>query len=118
MGLFNRTPTEFKAYEEKTEVDWFFDLVKFDHQSIAAILIGIISILSGLYAIFLMFDLISGAIAILSGIALTSLGARKVPDYVTLAIAIEDYVKQEIGNSESNNNSSSQEKNQQDSENS
>ncbi len=117
MGLFNKTPTEFKANEEKTEVDWFFDLVEFDHQSIAAIIIGILAILSGLYAIVL-FDWISGGIAILSGIALTSLGARKVPDYVTLAIAIEDYVKQEIGNSESNNNSSSQEKNQQDSENS
>ena len=117
MGLIHRTPTEFKANEEKTEVDWFFDLVEFDHQSIAAILIGIISILSGLIA-FVMFDWISGAIAILSGIALTSLGARKVPDYVTLANAIEDYIKQEIGNSESNNNSSSQEKNQQDPKNS
>ncbi len=99
---------------KKTEVDWFFDAVEFDRQSIAAILIGIISILSGLYAIVL-FDWISGGIAILSGIALTSLGARKVPDYDTLANAIEDYIKQEIGNSKSNNNSSSQEKNQQDS---
>jgi len=86
--------------EEKTEVDWFFDLVEFDHQSIAAILIGIISILSGVVA-FVMFDWISGAIAILSGIALTSLCARKVPDYVTLANAIEDYIEQEIGNSKS-----------------
>ena len=83
---------------KKTEVDWFFDAVEFDRQSIAAILIGIISILSGLYAIVL-FDWISGGIAILSGIALTSLGARKVPDYSTLAYAIEDYIKQESGNS-------------------
>jgi len=118
LGLFHRTPTEFKAYEEKTEFDWFFDVVEFDHQSIAAIIVGIITILSGLYVFFLMFDWVSGGIVILSGIALTSLGARKVPDYDTLANAIEDYIKQEIGNSESNNNSSSQEKNQQDSENS
>ena len=88
---------------KKTEVDWFFDVVEFDRQSIAAILIGIISILSGLYAIVL-FDWISGGIAVLSGIALTSLGARKVPDYNTLASAIEDYIEQEIENSESNSN--------------
>jgi len=51
-----------------------------------------------------MFDWISGGIVILSGSALLSLGARKVPDYDTLARAIEDYIKQEIGNSESNSN--------------
>jgi len=117
MGLFNKTPTEFKAYEEISDVDWFFDVVKFDHQSIAAIIIGIIAILSGLVA-FVMLNWIAGVISIISGIALLSLGARKVPDYVTLATAIDDYIKQEIGNSKSNNNSSSREKNQQDSENS
>jgi len=65
-----------------------------------------------------MLDWISGGIVILSGIALLSLGARKVPDYDTLANAIEDYIKQEIGNSESNSNLSSQDKTQQDTENS
>jgi len=103
MSSYHKIPKESKASEEKTKVDWFYDVVKFDHQSIAAILIGIISILSGLYAI-VMFDWISGGIAILSGIALLSLGARKVPDYDTLASAIEDYIEQEIENSKSNSN--------------
>jgi len=104
MSSYHRIPKEFKASEEKTEVDWFFDAVEFDHQSIAAIIVGILTILSGLYVFFLMFDWISGGIVILSGIALLSLGARKVPNYDTLASAIEDYIKQEIGNSESNSN--------------
>ena len=104
MCSFHRIPTEFKASEEKTEVDWFFGVVRFDHQSIAAIIVGILTILSGLYVFFLTLDWISVGIVILSGIALLSLGARKVPDYDTLANAIEDYIKQEIGNSESNSN--------------
>jgi len=104
MCSYHRIPTEFKASEEKTEVDWFFGVVRFDHQSIAAIIVGILTILSGLYVFFFMFDWISGGIVILSGSALLSLGARKVPDYDTLASAIEDYIKQEIGNSESNSN--------------
>jgi len=104
--------------EKISDVGWFFDAVKFDNQSIAAIIIGILTIFSGLYVIFFMLNWVSGGLVILSGIALLSLGTRKVPDYDTLASAIDDYIKQEIGKIKSNNNSSSQEKNQQDSENS
>jgi len=118
MGLFKKKPIKFKAYEEISDVGWFFDVVSFDNQSVVAIVLGILTIFSGLYVIFLMLNWVSGGLVILSGIALLSLGARKVPDYVTLASAIDDYIKQEIGKIKSNNNSSSQEKNQQDPENS
>ena len=38
----------------------------------------------------------------LSGLALVSLGARKVPDYPSLANTIEDFVKNEIKQSKNN----------------
>jgi len=102
-----------KSNAELLHFNWFFDKVKFRRQSRLAMALGILAMLSS-FSIFFMGGIYGGSgldifskfitwiLIMLSGIALVSLGARKVPDYPSLANAIEDFVKNEIKQSKNN----------------
>jgi len=90
------------------EKDWFFDSVKFKRQSNIVVGLGIGIIVAGLIGVFAggtlavgsgltgSFVLLESIAVTIGGIALVKIGAQLVPDYLSFADAIEDFIDSEM----------------------
>ena len=90
------------------EKDWFFDSVKFKRQSNIVVGLGIGIIIAGLIGVFAggilavgsgltgSFVLLESIAVTIAGFALVKIGSQLVPDYLSFADAIDDFVDSEI----------------------